>query len=141
MVLGILLGLGAVVSVTGGWFFLRFRTRHHAASNVLLAKYSWLRLDKHSQQRVHERAVELAISDGKGRQGFANEVEQFGWYALAMSDMSVPSSVPGNPAWHRVKNPYRALNPEDPVIAAIAGVLKTEFSVNVTVNANDKYKV
>lgn len=141
MALNILLGIGVVVSMIGGWFFLRLRRRHHAASNVLLAKYSWLRLDKDTQQQVHERAVEFAISNGKGRQGFANEVEQFGWYALAMADMGLQSTVPGNPVWHRVRNPYLALDPQDPVIVAMAGVLKTEFSAIVTVNAYDKYKV
>ena len=139
--MGFYVGLAIIVLLMAavGWFVLRLRARHRAASNVLFAKYSWLRLDKQGQQQVHECAVQLATAGGRGTRGFANEVEQFGWYALAMAELGVVSSVPGNPEWHRVNNPYTVLNPYDPVLGAIAGMMKTEIGVNVSVNVDAKY--
>ncbi|MDH5257704.1 MAG: hypothetical protein OEX07_06840 [Gammaproteobacteria bacterium] len=123
------------------WFFLQFRRRHKAASNILFAKYSWLRLDKKVQLEVHQKAIELALRQGKGTQGFANEVEQFGWYALAMSAKGLPSAVPENPSWYSIANPYRAIKSDDPLITTISGALKSQFNANVSVNPHERFKV
>lgn len=132
---------GAIGLIVGGWFALRFKRRHKAAANVLFAKYTWLRLEPARQLEIHQKAITLAMQNGGGTQGFANEVEQFGWYALVMAEEGMPSAVPENPVWYRVKNPYRAVQPHDPLIAAISGALKDQFNTNVTVNPSARFKV
>lgn len=113
-----------------------FRTKqqHRAASNVVFAKYTFDQLKKPEQKRVKERAKALVLASSTKLRGFANEVERFGWYAVAMDDLGIPSNVPENPAWYKVKNPYVAIFPGSYLLRAVSGYLLSEHEITVNIS-------
>jgi len=113
-----------------------FRTKqqHKAASNVVFAKYTFEQLKKSEQKKVKEKAKALVLDSGSKLRGFANEVERFGWYAVAMNTLGIPSAVPENPLWYKVKNPYGAILPGHYLIRAVSTSLATEYDITISVS-------
>ncbi|NOY61737.1 MAG: hypothetical protein GXP10_01060 [Gammaproteobacteria bacterium] len=109
------------------------KIRHSAACNVLFAKHTFGQLKKVDKQKVHDKAVALVLESGVKTRGFASEVERYGWYALAMNALNMPSAVPDNPCWYTIKNPYKAA-PGHRFIATIAKQLQRDYGVNVVVD-------
>jgi len=115
------------------------KRRHKAASNLVFAKYTFNKLNIDQQNKVHDKAVEMVIeSTATKMTGFANEVERYGWYALAMDALGIHSAVPDNPCWYKIKNPYRAIIPGDSMIYNVTSVLQ-QYNIDVKISAEKGY--
>lgn len=132
----IFLGLAVVVLTI---FYLRSKKRHSAACNVVFAKYTFNKLQPEQQNNIHDKAVEMVLASNTRLEGFANEVERFGWYALAMNALGINSMVPDNPCWGKVKNPYAAILPGDSMIYNITGALQSQYEIEIKVSADRGY--
>ena len=113
---------------------LDFRRKQRAASNVVFAKYTYSQLNKPQKKKVHERAIELVLGSGTRTRGFANDVERYGWYAMAMRDMGIHSAVPDNPVWHKIKNPYTAITPGHYFLGLITGYLEKNYQLTISIS-------
>lgn len=97
-------------------------TKYRAALNALLAKYTYQSLDLETQQKV-KKQTEKILSAGGFRDAAEElarleERERYGFYALAMAELGIPPSLPGE-HWQFIKNPYVALlNAENQIGAA-----------------------
>ena len=118
----------------------RTKQQHRAASNVVFAKYTFEKMKKEEQKKVKEKAKALVLSSDTKLRGFANEVERYGWYALAMHDLGIPSAVPDNPVWHSVKNPYTAILPGSYLIRAVSTYLLSEHNISLNVSEAKNYQ-
>ena len=118
----------------------RTKQQHRAASNVVFAKYTYEKMRKDEQKKVKEKAKSLVLSSSTKLRGFANEVERYGWYALAMNDLGIPSAVPDNPVWHEVKNPYTAILPGNYLIRAVSSYLLSEHNISLNVSEAKNYQ-
>ncbi len=117
----------------------RTRQAHAAASNIVFAKYTHGELPKNKQKQVHEKAIEIVKQTEPKIRGFANEVERYGWYAKAMDSLNIPSAVPQNPVWHKVKNPYYAIKPGSMMIRGVSAFIAKEYNINLTVSEAKNY--
>jgi len=117
----------------------RTRQEHAAAANIVFAKYTHGKLPKDKQKQVHEKAIEIVKTTEQKIRGFANEVERYGWYAKAMDSLHIPSAVPENPMWNKVKNPYYAIKPGNMLIRAVAGYIAKEHGINISVSEAKNY--
>ena len=120
-----------------------FRTKqqHKAASNVVFAKYTFDSLNKKDQVKVKEKAKALVLASKTKMQGFANEVERYGWYAQAMNALGISSAVPDNPAWHKIENPYTAILPGNMLFRGVCTYLMSEHNINITISEAKNYQV
>lgn len=125
---------GVLILIIVGLKLFRTKQQHRAASNVVFAKYTFEQLKKTDQKRVKERAKALVLGSSTKLRGFANEVERFGWYAIAMNDIGIPSAVPDNPVWHKVKKPYLAIFPGNYLLRAVSAYLMSEHQIAVTIS-------
>ncbi len=114
--------------------FFDSKKRYGAATNVVFAKYTYAKLKKDVQQKVHDRALEMILESGVSTRGFANEVERYGWYAVAMDQLGIPSKVPENPSWHKVDNPYEALPASSYLINGVTKFLKKHYNIDITID-------
>ncbi len=114
------------------------KARHRAAANVMFAKYTYLQLPRKDQERIHQTAVSMIGDATVENMAFANDVQRYGWYALAMDRLNIPSAVPDNPKWYTVKNPYSAIKPGDLMLRGIAKYLKREYDLDVTVTEKNQ---
>ena len=85
------------------------------------------------------RASQATETPGGKMTGFANEVERYGWYALAMNHIGIESKIPENPAWYRVKNPYVAIFPGNLMIRGVCDSIKQKYNIDVTVSEKKNY--
>lgn len=118
----------------------RTKQQHRAASNVVFAKYTFEKMKKDEQKKVKEKAKALVLASDTKLRGFANEVERYGWYALAMRELGIPSAVPDNPAWHDVKNPYVAILPGNYLIRGVSSYLQSEHNISLSVSEAKNYQ-
>ncbi len=114
--------------------FLDSKKRYGAATNVVFAKYTHSRLKKAEQQKVHDQALAMILESGVSTHGFANEVERYGWYAVAMDRLGIPSQVPDNPCWHKVDNPYAAIPASSYLIKGVCNHLRRHYSIDISVD-------
>jgi len=132
-----IVGMLVVVAITVK--LVAMKRRHKAASNLVFAKYTFNKLNIAQQNSVHDKAVEMVIeSTATKMTGFANEVERYGWYALAMDALGIHSAVPDNPCWYKIKNPYRAIIPGDSMIYNVTGALQ-QYNIDVKISAEKGY--
>ena len=117
----------------------RTKQAHAAAANIVFAKYTHGKLPKTKQKQVHEKAIELVKQIEPKIRGFANEVERYGWYALAMDNLGIPSAVPQNPAWNKVKNPYYAIKPGSLLIRGVSAFIAKQYNIDLTVSEAKNY--
>lgn len=134
MVMIVLSVFAVLVFIIVSLKIFRTRQQHRAASNVVFAKYTFEKLKKQEQKKVKERAKVLVLASSTKLRGFANEVERFGWYAVAMDDLGILSSVPDNPVWYKVKNPYVAVFPGSYLLRAVSGCLLNEHNLVVNIS-------
>jgi len=119
--------------------FFAMKRRHKAASNLVFAKYTFNKLNIAQQNSVHDKAVKMVVASPATRMtGFANEVERYGWYALAMDALGIHSAVPDNPCWYKLKNPYSAIFPGDSMIYNVTGALQ-QYNIDVKISAEKGY--
>ncbi len=131
--------IATVVALVVAIKLVNMRRRHRAASNLVFAKYTFNKLNIAQQNRIHDKAVEMVLTSGVNMDGFANEVERFGWYALAMDELGIHSLVPDNPCWYKIKNPYRAILPGDSMIYNVTGALQQQYNIDVKISAEKGY--
>jgi len=117
----------------------RTKQQHAAAANIVFAKYTHEQLSKEKQRKVHAKAIEIVKSKEPKVRGFANEVERYGWYALAMEDLKIPSAIPENPNWNKVKNPYYAIKPGSMLIRGVTSFVAKEYGINISVSEARNY--
>ena len=128
------ISLGSLLLIIIVLKIVRAKRQHAAAVNVVFAKYTFSKLSKKKQNLVHETAKDLVFGTDTKLRGFANEVERFGWYALAMDALGIASQVPENPVWNKVKNPYVAIHPGDSMLRAVSGYLHTAYGLDVKIS-------
>jgi len=129
----------ALIAIVAAIKIVNLKRRHKAASNVVFAKYTFNKQNIEKQNSIHDKAVELVLASGTRLRGFANEVERFGWYALAMDALGIHSAVPDNPCWHSIKNPYVAILPGDSMIYNITGALQQQYDIDIKISAEKGY--
>lgn len=119
-----------------------FRTKqqHKAASNVVFAKYTFEQLNKKEQAKVKEKAKAMVLASNTKMRGFANEVERYGWYAVAMDALGIKSAVPENPAWHKIANPYIAILPGNMLFRGVSTYLSSEHNIHVNISEAKNYQ-
>ncbi len=130
---------GALVLIIIILKIYRTKQQHRAASNVVFAKYTFEKIKKTEQKKVKARAKALVINSNTKLRGFANEVERYGWYALAMDDLGIRSAVPDNPAWNKVKNPYSAIFPGNYLMRAVTTYLLREHDIDINISEAKNY--
>ena len=128
------ISLGSLLLIIVVLKIYRTKQQHAAAMNVVFAKYTFSKLPKKKQDLVHETAKDLVYGTDTKLRGFANEVERFGWYALAMDALGIASQVPENPAWNKVKNPYLAIHPGNSMLRAVSGYLRNAYGLDVKIS-------
>lgn len=108
--------------------------RTGAAFNVLLGKYTFLRLSDDQQKMVEARTAEILQQAMHGSfGGFDAETDKYGWYALAMNELGIRPAVEDYPTWNRVKNPFTAIFPGDPSLEKASAYIKRRFNVEISV--------
>ncbi len=131
--------VGVLVTTIIAIKLFAMKRRHKAASNLVFAKYTFNKLNIAQQNSVHDKAVEMVLASTATRMtGFANEVERYGWYALAMDALRIHSAVPDNPCWYKIKNPYRAIIPGDSMIYNVTGALQ-QYDIEVKISSEKGY--
>ncbi len=119
--------------------FFAMKRRHKAASNLVFAKYTFNKLNIAQQNSVRDKAVEIVLASAATRMtGFANEVERYGWYALAMDRLGIHSAVPDNPCWYKIKNPYSAIIPGDSMIYNVTAALQ-QYGIDMKISSEKGY--
>lgn len=130
--------IGVLVFVILILFIYRAKKDHAAACNVLFAKYTFPKLPKKRQSLVHDTAKDMVFASDTKLRGFANDVERYGWYAVAMDALGIESKVPDNPSWYKVKNPYVAIQPGNRMLRSLSATLNKQYGVNISVSAEKK---
>ena len=105
-----------IALIVGLFVLLRIKsafTKYRAALNALLAKHTYQDLDLESQQKVRVQTQIILFKGGFRDASQAIEQlgdrERYGFYALAMAELGIPPSLPGE-SWQYIKNPFVALN-------------------------------
>ena len=130
----------ALIAITLVVKLVSIKKRHKAASNVVFSKYTFNKQNIEKQNSIHDKAIEMVLaSNATKMDGFANEVERFGWYALAMDALGIHSAVPDNPCWYKVKNPYSAIIPGDAMIYKITDALQQQYNIKVEISGKKGY--
>ncbi|MDH5694539.1 MAG: hypothetical protein OEZ47_15685, partial [Gammaproteobacteria bacterium] len=65
--------------------------------------------------------------------GYEHDVERFGWYAVAMNSLGIPSKMPENPNWHKVKNPSKILKKHDMILVKARNLIKQHYSIDIQI--------
>jgi len=128
----------AIIVLLFIYIYLSIKKRYFAAMNVVFAKYTFPRLSNRQREDVHEHSIAMVKSSNTKIRGYENEVERFGWYAVAMKDLGIPSAVPENPAWHDVSNPYKAIKPGSMYIRGVSLSLMQNYQIEIKVSDRKK---
>lgn len=94
------------------YFFTKGR-KLQMAYNIQMAAYTFAQLDADSRVMVRNQAIRILDVSGPARPDgtapiFDNELRsQYGFYALAMSNIGIEPAMSGN-IWSPVRNPSRA---------------------------------
>jgi len=140
LLVAFLLGkVGLAFAVAGGVFLwisvARFWSRYKAASNALLAKYTFDRLPESDQQRVTDEVARIMagprypIQDPQGTLEILSPAERCGFYALAMASLGIePKTGKG---WYDVRNPAAQIIGAHREIATVRYQLRSKYRVDV----------
>ena len=112
---------------------LRFRRRYNAAMNVYMARYTFDRLTRPEQSKVKEEAKQMVLGKGLNIEGYAHDIERFGWYAMAMKALKIESKLPENPRWFNIKNPSKVIKRNDPFLKRVSYLIKHNYSIELNV--------
>ena len=131
--------VGWTIATIGGvllWISVaRFWSRYKAASNALLAKYTFDGLPEPDKQLVvHEAArimtgAKFPAQDPKGTLERSSPAERFGFYALAMANLSMKPKI--GEGWYDVRNPYAQIIGAHREIATVRYQLRGKYKVDV----------
>ncbi|WP_321820854.1 MULTISPECIES: hypothetical protein [unclassified Burkholderia] len=131
----------AVSAVCLVYLFLRWKKRNRiagAAFNVLLAKHTFSTMPPDQKKTVEQRAAEILVASGARGHEYYDEVDKYGWYALAMNELGINSAIKEYPGWNRVRNPILAIFPGDPALSAASLAIKARWGVDVSVSSENK---
>lgn len=121
--------------------FLFFRTKssftkYRAASNALLAKYTFSQLSSEDQNKVVAQAKDI-LSSGGGRADFLEDRFQrldsksrFGVYALAMAELHIPPEIDGYD-WQLIRRPLIILDNANKEIEAFQLELERKHGIKI----------
>lgn len=131
----VLLIIGSVVAAV--YLFLRLRNdaiRHAAAQNIVVAKHTFHLLPENDQLRVKEHAENLVNGLMHGRfEGFNGEIDKYGFYALAMAELNIPSAI-REFGWNYVRNPFTAVLPKDKNLEIVTKYFKYRYHINISIS-------
>jgi len=128
IVIAFIVGLFVLVRIKSAF------TKYRAALNALLAKHTYQNLDLASQQKVRIQ-TQIILFKG-GFRDSAQSIEQlddrerYGFYALAMAELGISPSLPGE-SWQYIKNPFVALDNADNQIGTAKIHLQKAHGVTV----------
>ena len=97
---------------------------HSAAANAVFAKYTMTQLTPDKQRLVLEKAAELSATDN------LSEIERYGWCAIAMHTLGIPSAVPENPSWYHKVNPGKVY-PNNILLNSVISFVDKQYSIKV----------
>lgn len=121
--------------------FLFFRikssfTKYRAASNALLAKYTFSQLSSEDQSKVVVQAKDI-LSSGGGRADFLEDMFQrldsksrFSVYALAMAELHIPPKINGYD-WQFIRRPLTVLSNANKEIEAFQLELERKHGIKI----------
>jgi hypothetical protein len=92
------------------WKFTKDCKKINASDNVVVAKETYEHLTTTEKEEVNNKALEIIRRSGWSQLEvtFDDEVQKFGWYALAMAELRIqPIALLKN--WNFVKNPWLAI--------------------------------
>lgn len=135
--------VGWAIAVAGGvllWISVaRFWSRYKAASNALLAKYTFDRLPESDKQLVIGEVARImagarySIQDPKGTLEGSSPAERFGFYALAMASLGMEPKI--GKGWYDVRNPYAQIIGARREIATVRHQLRSKYRVDVDLDS------
>jgi len=135
--------VGWALAVAGGVFLwisvARFWSRYKAASNALIAEYTFERLAESDQRRVIDDVARIMvgarypIQDPKGTLERSSPAERFGFYALAMARLGIEPKI--GKSWYDVRNPYAQIIGAHREIATVRHQLRSKYKVDVDLNS------
>lgn len=99
------------------------KAKHQAAANAVFAKYTFEKLSDEDKVNVENKAKELAPS-------YEGEIEQYGWYAVAMDALKIPSAIPDNPNWYKTKSPD-VLKPNEVMVKAVVTFINRNYDLDI----------
>jgi len=99
------------------------KSKHQAAANAVFAKYTFDKLVEDDQNRVKEKAKEHCSS-------YSNELVEYAWYAVAMSELSIQSAIPDNPNWYKTKTPD-VLVPSEVMVKAVITFINRTYDLGI----------
>ena len=108
--------------------YFKSRANHAAAANAVFAKYTFGSLTSDKQDIVRQKAQELASTDR------LSEIECYGWYAIAMHALDIPSAIPENPKWYRNVRPDK-IYPSNLLINSVISFVEKQYSIKVEFGA------
>lgn len=109
------------------------KTKHQAAANVVFAKYTFEKLSEADQARVKEKAQSITSNS------LEDEITRFAWYAIAMNELGIPSSIPDNPKWYQTKTPD-VLLPNEFMIKAVVTFINRNYGLDIEVAGIGSFK-
>ncbi len=130
MILGALL---LYVSIT------RFVTRYKAASNALLARYTFDHLSEPDREKVLTEVSSIMLNAGHEIQESdlllkdMSPAQRYGFLALGMAGVGIKPKIGG--LWYSVRNPYADILGADREIAWAKHQIKNKYSVDVDLYA------
>ena len=101
------------------------KAKHQAAANAVFAKYTFEKLSEDKQTEVKQKAAELCPS-------YEDELVQYGWYAVAMKALSIPSAIPDNPNWYVTKAPNE-LRPNEMMVKAVVTFINRNYDLDIEI--------
>lgn len=128
-----------IVLIVIGVIYFFFHVKSHgskvgAAKNVLLAKYTFLRIDSKTQSKIIDRTKDILksgrIRDADEKLQTLSERERYSFYALAMAELGIRPPL-GNETWQYVKNPFTALIRAESHIEAARNDFKNKYGVDI----------
>ncbi len=107
--------------------------RADAALNMLLAKHTFSQLSEDEKAGVELRTREIMAQRGQAPE-FQGDVDRYGWYALAMSELGILHQAQGFKGWKAIGNPSTAIAPGDPLLMAATFLLIKKCGIDVSVS-------
>ena len=118
-----------------------FWSRYKAASNVLLAKYTFDEMVDSDKQAVLDEVAKIMagakypIADPHAALAQAAPAERFGFYALAMSSLGMPPKI--GHGWYDVRNPYTQIRGAHREFTTVRRQLRRKYGVDIELTSSE----
>lgn len=132
-------GIAAIGLVLLWISMARFWSRYKAASNALLAKYTFEHLPDSDKEAVIEEVARIMTKakypsrDPQADLARSSPAERFGFYALGMASLRIAPKIGGG--WYEVRNPYAQIIGAHREIATVRRQLRGKYGVDIDLNA------